>query len=92
MGNERFLLVMKLAVLTFGALILCLVIFMVGWTMVNGMTTEYKYTKDVSCYDERNSKINELTCEHKVYCGAFQKNELLTGYSCTQSSGGAKNG
>lgn len=34
---------------------------------------EYKYTAEVSCYDKYNSKINNLTCTHEVYCGPWQR-------------------
>ncbi len=63
---------------------------LIGFSMINGITNEYKYTTDVNCYDKHNSLIEGLNCKHEVYCGVFQKYEYMTGYSC--SKGDAKNG
>ena len=51
---------------------------------VNGFTNEYKYTKEVDCFDRYGNRIANQVCYHRVSCGVWNRYEIFTAYPCEE--------
>lgn len=80
-GGVIFLSLILIALLSMMVLITML--------MVDGITSEYKYSIDIPCYDKFGSEIYNLTCEKEIHCGNVFNTRSVNGniYSCDNKIG-----
>ena len=57
--------------------------------LIDEMTSEYKYSIDVPCYDRFGNEIMNLTCEENIKCGKVFKTKMIGNevYSCDENLG-----
>jgi len=84
----------------FPVMVLCFIVIVFGSMMVlitllmiDGATSEYKYSIDVPCYDKFGNEIYDLMCEKEIHCGAIFKTRIVNGntYSCDEDIGLIRN-